>query len=96
MIAVSILLSLLAALGFYLACAHQTFWPGARAHARALRTAAWPCAALAAVAAMRALGVWAGAFAASSALMLALVSLPYLDAWRRTRGAAGKGNAHVG
>ncbi len=80
-----LLLSMAAALCFYLACAHQKFWPGARAHARALRAAGWLCAALGMAAAIAAMGLWAGVFAALTALMLALVMLPYIDAWRQAR-----------
>lgn len=87
-----LLLSALAAAGFYLASAHQQLWAGARGRARALRGGAWFCAALAVAAAIAALGMWAGVFAAATALMLALVVLPYLDAWRRQRG----GRADVG
>jgi hypothetical protein len=78
-----LLLSSLAALGFYLASAHQRFWPAASAHARALRIAAWAVAVLAAMAAIIALGPWAGVFAALTTAMLALVLLPHLDAWRQ-------------
>lgn len=89
MTAAWLLLSLLAALGFYLATAHQRLWPRARGHARALRAAAWLCSALATAAAIVALGTWAGVFAALTAIMLAAVCLPYLDAWRQARGSAG-------
>lgn len=85
-------LMLLAALGFYLASAHQRLWVAPRAQARALRTGAWLCMALATVAAIAALGLWAGVFAALTALMLVLVVLPYLDAWLQLR----KGRRHVG
>lgn len=81
MTALYLLSSLLAGLGFYLATAHQQFLP--RLHARAallLRTGAWLCTLLAVLAAIRALGVWAGAFAALTAIMLVAVLLPYLDA----------------
>lgn len=81
-------LSLLAALGFYLATAHQTLWPPARVRARAVRAAAWLCTALALATAIVALGVWAGVFAALTAIMLAAVCLPYLDAWHRLRRGA--------
>jgi len=87
MIAACLVLSVLAALGFYLACAHQRLWPSARPHARALRASAWTCAALATAAAIAEWGTWAGVFAALTALMLALVLLPYADAWRQTRKA---------
>lgn len=85
-------LMLLAALGFYLASAHQRLWAAARANARALRMGAWLCMGLATLAAIAALGLWAGVFAALTALMLVLVVLPYLDAWLQLR----KGHRHVG
>lgn len=85
-------LMLLAALGFYLASAHQRLWAAARANARALRMGAWLCMGLATVAAIAALGLWAGVFAALTALMLVLVVLPYLDAWLQLR----KDHRHVG
>lgn len=77
-------LSLLAALGFYLSSAHQRLLP---VHSRIpmLRVAAWTgtCASLAM--AIAHLGVWAGVFSALTALMLALVLLPYADAALRLR-----------
>ncbi|WP_369981983.1 hypothetical protein [Xanthomonas bundabergensis] len=82
----------LAALAFYLATAHQRLRPGWRRHARALRVAGAVSSVLALAAAIAALGVWAGTFAALAALMLAAVALPYLDAWRQLRG----GRADVG
>lgn len=82
----------LAALAFYLATAHQRLRPAWHRHARALRIAGTALSVLALVAAIAALGVWAGIFAALSALMLAAVVLPYLDAWRQLRG----GRADVG
>jgi len=82
----------LAALAFYLATAHQRLRPRWRPHARALRVAGAVLSTLALVAAIAALGVWAGTFAALSALMLAAVALPFLDAWRQLRG----GHADVG
>jgi hypothetical protein len=91
-----LLLSLLAALGFYLASAHQRLWPRAHGHARLLRGLAWPCAAAACAAAIAALGVTAGVFAALTAFMLGAVLLPYLDAWRQARGTAQGGRGHVG
>ncbi|MBD7923764.1 hypothetical protein JR064_11415 [Xanthomonas sp. CFBP 8703] len=82
----------LAALAFYLATAHQRLCPAWRRHARALNVAGVVSSVLALAAAIAALGVWAGIFAALSALMLAAVALPYLDAWRHLRG----GRADVG
>ena len=82
-------LSLLAALGFYLSSSHQRLLSATRPHAAALRMAAWigTCASLAFAVAR--LGVWAGVFSALTALMLALVLLPYADAalHLRKRGA---------
>lgn len=92
MTAIYLLLSTLAALSFYLSSAHQRLRPGARIHARALRVTAWACTVLATAAAITALGPWAGVFAASTMLMLGMVLLPYLDAWRQWR----RENAHVG
>ena len=80
MTALYLLSSLLAGLGFYLATAHQQFLPRLRAQARLVRTGAWLCTLLAVLAAIRALGIWAGAFAALTAIMLMAVLLPYLDA----------------
>ncbi len=96
MTAAYLLFSALAALGFYLATPHQKLSRRARGHARAMRAAAWLCAALATATAIVALGVWAGAFAALTAIMLVAVALPYADAWRQLRGDAGKGRTHVG
>jgi hypothetical protein len=80
MTALYLMSSLLAGLGFYLATAHQQFMPGIRAQARLLRTGAWLCTLLALFGAIRLLGVWAGVFAALTAVMLVAVLLPYLDA----------------
>lgn len=88
-------LSLLSALACYLASRHQQLWSRARGHAGVLRIAAM-LGALAAIAiAIAAMGATAGVFSALSALMLAAVLLPYLDAWRQLR-AARKGGVHVG
>ncbi|MBD9478990.1 hypothetical protein [Pseudoxanthomonas sp. PXM02] len=73
--------ALAASLAFYLACAHQRFAPVAIARKRPLRVAAWLCTLLSVVLAYMQLGVWAGVFAAVTALMTGLVALPYLDAW---------------
>lgn len=84
--------SLLAALAFYLGCSHQRLWAGARRAPARWRAAGWLCCVLALASAIRLLGVWAGVFAALSALMLALVVLPYADGWRqlqRERGDVG-------
>ncbi|MEL4893695.1 hypothetical protein PQU63_17625 [Xanthomonas protegens] len=81
-----LLAAALAALAFYLATAHQLLRPAWRRHARALRVAGSLLCVAALGAAMSALGVWAGVFAALSATMLAAVALPYLDAWRHLHG----------
>ncbi len=75
----------LAALCFYLASPHQRLWRGALGRARRLRAAGWLGCAVAVAAATVPLGFWAGLFAALTALMLALVALPYLDLYRRNR-----------
>lgn len=81
----------LAALAFYLATAHQRLRPSLRVHARMLRLGAWWLALASLLAAIQALGPWAGAFAALTVLMLGMVALPYADAWRQTRSARGDG-----
>lgn len=78
-------LALASALGFYLASAHQRLVPRWRAHARGLRLLAWGLALLATIAAIAALGVWAGVCSALTMFMLGAVALPYLDAWRCLR-----------
>ncbi len=80
-----VLVAGLAALCFYLASPHQRLWRGASGRARLLRAAGWLGCAGAVAAAYPPLGFWAGLFAALTALMLALLALPYLDLWRRTR-----------
>lgn len=92
MTATYLLLSALAALGFYVACPHQRVWAGARVRTRLLRIVAWAAVALAVTAAIAALGPWAGVFASLTALMLVLVLLPYLDAWRSSQ----REHSHVG
>lgn len=77
--------ALVASLAFYLACAHQRFAPAAIARKRPLRAVAWLCTLLSLVLAFLQLGLWAGVFAALTALMTGLVALPYLDAWRQTQ-----------
>ena len=74
--------SLLASLAFYLATPHQRLWPVAARHGRKLRLAGAVCCAASAWAAVAALGIAPGLFAALTALMLWAVALPYLDAWR--------------
>lgn len=80
MTALYLFFSLLAGLGFYLATAHQQLLPRLRARASLVRAGAWLCTLLAGLAAIRVLGVWAGVFAALTAIMLGAVLLPYLDA----------------
>lgn len=96
MTAAYLVFSVLAALGFYLATSHQALSRRARGHAPALRAVAWLCAALAMAAAIVALGLWAGVFAALTAMMLAAVLLPYFDAWWQARGGTDTGRHHVG
>lgn len=78
-------LSLLAALGFYLSSAHQQLWSAARPRATALRAAAWAATFVSLAMAVMRMGLWAGVFSALTALMLALVLLPYADAALRLR-----------
>lgn len=78
-------LSLLAALGFYLSSAHQRLWPAAHSRATALRAAAWAGTVASLAVAIARMGLWAGVFSALTALMLALVLLPYADAALRLR-----------
>ncbi|SEM12856.1 hypothetical protein SAMN05428989_3138 [Pseudoxanthomonas sp. GM95] len=87
MTALYLLCGLLAALGFYLATAHQQLRPALRRHARLLRLGAWWLALATLLAAIQALGPWAGGFAALTVVMLGLVALPYADAWWQQRSA---------
>lgn len=96
MTAIWLLFSLLAALCLYLASAHQRLWTRGRSHARILRIAAGCGIALATVIAVMALGLWPGVFAALSALMFALVLLPYADVWRQGRKEVRGERRHVG
>ncbi len=82
-----LILSVLAALACYLASPHQRLYPRVQPRHRLLHIASGACAALAAAVAIAALGLWPGVFAALTASMLALVLLPYVDAWRSTRSA---------
>lgn len=84
--------STLGALGFYLASPHQHLHPAAGGHIRTLRIIAWVAAALATACSIVALGPWAGVFAALTTIMLALVLLPHLDAWRQLQ----RERRHVG
>ncbi|NHZ64105.1 hypothetical protein [Massilia genomosp. 1] len=83
MIWMSIGAALLAALAFYLASPHQSLWAGAPR--RPLRWLALPLCAASVLAASHGYGFWCGVFIALSALMLALVALPCLNAWSRAR-----------
>lgn len=89
-------LSLASAAAFYLASAHQRLSLRMAAHRVAMRRAAWLSGALAIVAAVAALGVWAGVFAALTAWMFATVLLPYADAWRQARRKTHEETSHVG
>lgn len=88
MTALYLLCGVLAALAFYLGCAHQRLMPSLRARARLLRLTGWWLVLACLMAAIGALGPWAGAFAALSAVMPGLVALPYLDAWWQARKVA--------
>lgn len=90
----SILLAGLAGLGFYLSSRHQALWPGAARRVAPLRAAAVAVLLAALALAGSGYGLWRGLFVVFSGLMLALVALPYLDAWRR--GARRTGDRHVG
>ncbi|NHZ41547.1 hypothetical protein [Massilia aquatica] len=83
MIWMSIGAAFLAALALYLASPHQCLW--AAAPRRPLRALALPLCAASVLAASHGYGFWCGVFISLSALMLALVALPYLDAWSRRR-----------
>lgn len=86
MTALYLVFALLSGAAFYLASSHQRLWP--RVHARRgwMRLFAWMSCLAAVAAAIVELGVWAGVFAAITALMLTMVLLPYLDAGRQLRG----------
>lgn len=81
----SLLAASLATLGFYLSSPHQGIWPGAAGHAGRLRAGAILASVCAVLLAGIAYGAWCGLLIALSGLMLVLVALPYLDAWRRQR-----------
>lgn len=78
-----LLTATLAALLFYLASARQQLWPAAANKVKPLRVLALLLSVLAWAFAGAALGVWAGFFATLAVLMLALVALPFIDAYRR-------------
>lgn len=85
MIAICLLLAALAGLCFYLGSPHQRLWPASRIRARTLRISGWAGLALSLAAGTPQAGVWAGLFSALTALMAALVALPYLNAACRLR-----------
>jgi len=89
-------LSLLSALGVYLASTHQRLWPRAHGQAGVLRILAALCAVAAIAVAIAAMGVTAGVFSVLTAIMLAAVLLPWLDAWRQLRGQAREARGRVG
>lgn len=78
-----LLTATLAALLFYLASARQQLWTAAANKVKPLRVLALLLSVLAWAFAGAALGVWAGFFATLAVLMLALVALPFIDAYRR-------------
>lgn len=92
MTALYLIFSLLAGVAFYLGVRHQQLWAAAQSRRPLMRALGWLCSALALAAAVVLLGVWAGVFAALTAIMLVLVALPYLDAARQLK----KGKADVG
>lgn len=77
-----LILAALAAAGFYLASPHQRRWPTSRGQARHLRRGACLCFVGAVCGAIQLLGLWAGLFAALTALMLVAVALPYVHAYQ--------------
>ncbi len=87
MTAAWLILSVLTALACYLASPHQRLCPRVQPRHRLLRFAAGAGAILATAIAVVELGWWPGVFAALTAQMLALVLLPYVDAWRSGRSA---------
>lgn len=92
MTALYLIASVLPALGFYLASAHQRPWPSLRRHARMLRGFALLALVATVAGAIADLGTWPGVFAALTTWMLALVLLPYFDAWWKQH----RGRRHVG
>ncbi len=77
-----LLTATLAALLFYLASARQQFLRGAASKVKPLRILALLLSLLAWFFASAALGLWAGFFATLAVLMLVLVALPFIDAYR--------------
>lgn len=88
MTALYLLLSLLAGTAFYLGTRHQRVWAGAQARRSLMRAVGWLCGLGAAAAAIAVLGVWAGVFAALTAIMLVMVAWPCSDAVRQLRGGS--------
>ncbi|MDF3125231.1 hypothetical protein [Rheinheimera sp. 1928-s] len=78
-----LLTATLAAVLFYLTSARQTLWLAAASKAKLLRGLAWLSVVLAWVFAALVIGIWAGFFATLTILMLVLVALPFIDAYRR-------------
>lgn len=82
-----LIFSTLAGLGFYLGTRHQRLWLAAQSQHSRWRGLAWLSSAIATACAVVAMGLWAGVFSALTAVMLVMVVLPYLDAWRELRRA---------
>ncbi|MCC8539437.1 hypothetical protein ACDH70_11745 [Xanthomonas axonopodis pv. poinsettiicola] len=80
---------------FYLATVHQRLWQRTPRWRRPLRAGGLALFALSLACAIAALGVWAGIFAALTALMLAAIVLPCVDLWRQAR-AQRRQVRHVG
>jgi len=80
---VGIVLAWLSAACLYLASPHQSLWLAARAQLRLLRVSATVAAIASVWLAAIDCGVACAFFIVLSAFMLALVALPYLDAWRK-------------
>ncbi|MGV7197117.1 hypothetical protein [Xanthomonas axonopodis] len=95
MTALYLLAATASALAFYLATTHQRLLLQRRPSARGLRVGGCVLLALSLACAIHALGVWAGMFAAVTALMLAAVALPVLDVGRQVR-AQRRQARHVG
>ena len=83
MILAYLLTASLAAVLFYLASTQQKLWPAAVVKGKLLRALAWFLVVLAWIFAALAIGIWAGFFATLTMLMLVLVALPFIDAYRR-------------
>jgi len=87
MMLIGIAVAWLAAVCLYLASPHQSFWTAARAQlqlsARLLRASATVAAVASVWLASLECGVACAFFIVLSAFMLALVVMPYMDAWRK-------------